>query len=80
MFSSDRSEVTSYFNCTMKVQESASIFSQNSDIVSTEQNSTFYTTITSVHALMFSQHSEEVNDHINRSVYLSSFEILSQSE
>lgn len=59
---------TSYLICTMKVQESASIFSQNSDIVSMKQNSIFYIMITSVH------------DHINHSVYLSSFEILSQLE
>jgi len=45
-------------------RESASIFSQNSDIFSTEQNSTIYTT-------KFLQHFREVSDHINRSVYLS---------
>ncbi len=59
---------TSYLIRTMRVRESASIFSQNSGIVSTKQNSIFYITTTSVH------------DHINRSVYLSSFEILSQFE
>jgi hypothetical protein len=57
---------TSYPIRTMRVREPAPIFSQDPGIVPTEQNSISYITATSVH------------DHINRSAYLPSFEILSQ--
>ena len=64
------SGVTSYPNRTMRVREPAPIFFEDTDIVPAEQNSTSYTTATSVHASVFSQHSREVGDHINRPTYL----------
>lgn len=70
MSSSGCSEVTSHPNRTMRVREPAPIFFEDTDIVPTEQNSTSYTTATSVHASVFSQHSREVGDHINRPTYL----------
>ncbi len=54
----------------MRVREPAPIFFEDTDIVPTEQNSTSYTTATSVHASVFSQHSREVGDRINRPTYL----------
>ncbi len=70
MFSSGCSEVINYLNRTMRVREPALIFFKDTDIVFTEQNSTSYTTITLVHASMFSQLFKEVDDHINRFIYL----------
>lgn len=54
MFFSGCSEVTSYFNRIMRVRKLALIFFKNINIVFTEQNSTFYTTIILMHALIFS--------------------------
>lgn len=70
MFSLNCNEVTNYFNRTMRIREFILIFFKNINIIFIKQNSTFYITIILIYASMFSQHFKEVNDHINRFIYL----------